>query len=183
MKKLIYILALSLITGVYAQENNPVNVTEETEVKTIKVKKGDKVIENKISIKTEQTQEVKIDPKNEYDLNGDVIETPIKVTKTVKVDNDNDPYYDSKTKVTYYKFDSKDYTFIPDDKGFVVSIKEGDEDVYFGKARYSKRHSNYIISTTNYTGVGYFEKDGSFVIEYYDGKSDGIVTKEFKITK
>ncbi|MGB1309235.1 MAG: hypothetical protein ACPG6B_10010 [Oceanihabitans sp.] len=42
---------------------------------------------------------------------------------------------------------------------------------------------SYIFTTDNYTGVGYFDKNKTFVIEYYDGESDGLITKEFKITK
>ncbi|MFD2823558.1 hypothetical protein ACFS5M_07750 [Lacinutrix iliipiscaria] len=183
MKNLIYIFSLLMFTGLYAQDNNPVDVTEETKVKTIKVAEQGKVVEKKVKVKTLQTQEVKIDPEDRYDLNGNRIETPVKVTKTVMVDNDKDPYYETKTKVTYYKFNDVDYTFIPDEKGFIVTIKKGDSDITFGKARYSVKNMSYIFTTDKFTGVGYFDKHKTFVIEYYDGESDGLVTKEFKITK
>lgn len=183
MKNLIYIFSLLIGLGAYAQNNNPVDVTEETTVKTVKEKVNGKIVEKKIKVKTLQTQEVKIDPKYRYDLNGKRMDTPIKVTKTIQVDKDNDVAYDTKTKVTYYKFKDKDYSFIPDEQGFVVSVKEGDKDVTFGTARYSAKNMSYIFTTDTYTGVGYFDENKTFVIEYFDGKSDGLVTKEFKIAK
>ncbi|QRM90210.1 hypothetical protein FG167_13515 [Lacinutrix sp. WUR7] len=182
MKNLIYIFSLLMCTGIYAQ-NNPVDVLDETTVKTVKVKEDGKLIEKKVKVNTVQKQEVKIDPKDRYKLNGYRIDTPVKVTKTVMVDNDKDPQYDTKTKVTYYKFNDVDYAFIPDEKGFIVSVKNGDKKTPFGNARYSDRNRSYIVTTEEYTGVGYFDKDKTFVIEYYDGESDGLITQEFKITK
>ncbi|WP_452226917.1 hypothetical protein [Lacinutrix cladophorae] len=184
MKNLIYIFSLLVFTTTaYAQSNNPVDVIEETKVKTVKVKEDGKLIEKKVKVNTVQKQEVKIDPKDRYDLNGNRMDTPIKVTKTVSVDNDKDANYETKTKVTYYKFDNADYAFIPDEKGFIVAVKNGDKDKAFGKARYSANNMSYIVTTDEYTGVGYFDKNKTFVIEYYDGESDGLVTKEFKISK
>ncbi|WP_452232197.1 hypothetical protein [Lacinutrix sp. MEBiC02595] len=183
MKNLIYIFSVLMCTGIYAQNNNPVDVTDETEVKIVKVKEDGKIIEKKVKVNTVQKQEVKIDPQDRYKLNGYRIDTPVKVTKTVQVDNDIDPQYDTKTKVTYYKFKDVDYAFVPDEKGFIVSVKKGDENMPFGNARYSARNRSYIVTTEEYTGVGYFDKDKTFVIEYYDGESDGLITKEFKISK
>jgi len=183
MKNLVYIFSLLMCAGIYAQNNNPVDVTDETIVKTVQVKEDGKIIEKKVKVNTVQKQEVKIDPKDRYKLNGYRMDTPVKVTKTVMVDNDGDPQYDTKTKVTYYKFNEVDYAFVPDEKGFIVSVKKGDKRMPFGKARYSARNMSYIVTTDEYTGVGYFDKEKTFVIEYYDGESDGLITKEFKVTK
>lgn len=197
MKSIMYIAAFMFCFTAFAQEKtektkkaenktevkkeDPKDVQKETEVKTIKVKKGEgKVEEKKIKVTTTKEQTIKSEPIPDHYENSKRVETPIKVTQTVFVDLDNDPFYDTKSKVVYYTNKDKEYVFTRDDDGFVVSFDNENEDVIFGKARLTSSNRYYLLKTNDYSGIGYFNADGDFVVEYYDETLDAMVVQTFK---
>ena len=44
--------------------------------------------------------------------------------------------------------------------------------VVYGTAMRSSNRNFYILNMNDYSGVGYFNKDGNFIIEHYDSKTD-----------
>ncbi|WP_152611309.1 hypothetical protein [Psychroserpens mesophilus] len=176
MKYLIYAFSLLMVTGAYAQ-NKPVDKVEETKTKTIKVNKDGKIVENKVKVTTSKTQEVMTTPKDSSTINNQRVFPKVKVTKTISVDNDNDPFYDTTDKVIYYTDENGKYLFTSNKKGFTMSDAESND---IGFAARSTNNEYYILTMDNYSGVGYFNEAGNFVVEYYNADLEMLVTKEFK---
>ncbi|WP_431134176.1 hypothetical protein [Psychroserpens mesophilus] len=176
MKNLIYAFSLLMVTGAYAQ-NKPVDKVEETKTKTIKVKKDGEVVENKVKVTTTKEQQVKTKAEKNSTINNDRVFPKVKVTKTVSVDNDNDPFYDSTDKIEYYTNEDGKYLFTSNKKGFTMSDAQNNT---IGFAARSTNNQYYILNMNNYSGVGYFNNDGNFVVEYYNSDLEMLVNKEFK---
>ncbi|WP_299228196.1 hypothetical protein [uncultured Psychroserpens sp.] len=176
MKNLIYAFSLLMITGAYAQ-NKPVDKVEETKVKTIKVEKDGKIVENKIKVTTKKEQEVMTDPNYEGTVNAPRVFPEVKVTKTVSIDNDNDPFYDSKDEIIYFTNNDSKYAFTSNESGFLMS---DDNNKMFATAVRSSNSQYYILDINNYSGVGYFNDEGNFVVEYYNSDTKMLVNEEFK---
>ena len=176
MKYLIYIFSLLLITGVYAQDK-PVDKVEETKTKTVKVNKDGEIVENKVKVTTSKTQKVMTTPKDSSTINNNRVFPKVKVTKTISVDNDNDPFYDTTDKVIYYTDGNGKYLFTSNKKGFTMRDAESNN---IGYAARSTNNEYYILTMDNYSGVGYFNDEGNFVVEYYNADLEMLVTKEFK---
>lgn len=176
MKYLLYIFSLLMVTGAYAQ-NKPVDKVEETKTKTVKVEKNGKIIENKVKVTTTKKQDVMTTPKGSSTINNERIFPKVKVTKTVSIDNDNDPFYDTEDKIIYYTDDRGKYIFTSNKKGFTITNPES---IDIGFAARSSNNEYYILNMDTYSGVGYFNTKGNFVVEYYNSDLDLLVNKEFK---
>ena len=182
MKYLIYISIFFVSMSFYAQDK-PRSMSETTEVKTVKIDNGKEVVENKVKVTTKEEKSIKLDKKDAGKVNQDmVVDNDKTITKTIEIDNDSDPFYDSEIElVTYFK-DDKEYSFIKNTNGFSVTAKRSEENV--GKAYRSNLNSNYyIFNNSDYSGVGYFDGGGNFVIEYYDTDSNSLLTTKFVTLK
>ncbi len=177
MKNLIYLLAFCLVTGVYAQEKKPVDKVEKTKTKTIKVNKNGKVIENKVKVTTSKEQAVMTTPNDSSNINNSRVYPKVKVTKTIQIDNDYDPFYESENKIVYYTDEDGKYAFTQSKNGFEMRTAENES---FGYAVKSANNMFYILDVENYSGVGYFNNEGNFVVEYYNSELDMLIEKEFK---
>ena len=62
-------------------------------------------------------------------------------------------------------------------KGFTLSDAEKNN---IGYAARSSNNQYYILNMDNYSGVGYFNNEGNFVVEYYNSDLGVLVNKEFK---
>ena len=118
-----------------------------------------------------------VDTKKQADHyeNSTRVATPMKVTKTIKLDRDNDPFYDSETKVVSYNLNNDSYSFTRNERGFAIATEQN----LYGNARLTSINGYYLINMSDSSGIGYFNKDGDFVIEYYDKEKDKMVTKTF----
>lgn len=182
MKNLILVCILLIGTSIYAQD--PVkDKIKETKVKTIKVEENGKIVEKKVKVTTAQEQTVKTKLDKDHYENSTRLETPVKVTKTVSIDNDKDPFYDSKTNFVYYTYKENDYKFSRNKTGFVIMTSNGNEDSIFGNARLTSNKEYYLLSTNEYSGIGYFNVEGDFVVEYYDESLQAMVVKTFGQSK
>ena len=177
MKNLIYAFSLLMVTGAYAQ-NKPVDKVEETEVKTIKVEKDGKIVEKKVKVTTKKEQEVMTDPNYKGTIDAPRVFPKVKVTKTVSIDNDNDPFYDTKDTLVYYLKNDNNYAFKSNDKGFMM-FTEADKP--YGMAIRSSNSQYYLLDMNEYSGVGYFDKKGNFVIEYYDKDTGMTIVEAFEV--
>ena len=179
MKKLIYLGALLICTVAMAQEKAK-EVKEETEVKTIRVKDNDKTTEKKVKVVTRETTNVELDENDKNKVNQDRITSPTKVEKLVMVDDGKDNRYDFLTKETYYVLGDQKCLFTPNDRGFDIAFGSDDESVKITKALTSSNQGYYIIGGGTHSGIGYYDSNGNFVVEYYNKDTNNVEMKTYK---
>jgi hypothetical protein len=182
MKNLIYICLLLLAGNAFAQDK-PKEVKEEVEVRTLKSKDEDKTVEKKLKVVTRETASVELDKKDKNKTNQDRVKSQKTVEKTVMIDNDDDNAYDVLTQETYYVAGDEQYMFTPNKRGFDIAFdknKENDHYVKVGKAWTTSTHGYYILNGNMHSGIGYFDADGNFNIEYYNKDTDQVEVKTYK---
>ncbi|NNC50641.1 MAG: hypothetical protein HKO01_08920 [Flaviramulus sp.] len=179
MKNIIYISALLLFTGAIAQEANK-EAKEETEVKIVKIKNGNKTTEKKVKVITRETGSVELAEADENKVNQDRVESVSKVEKMVMVDDDGDEDYDYITKETYYKIGDKEFLFKPNNRGFDIAFNNNEEKfVKKATALNTNASGHYIVNGEAFSGIGYFNRNGDFVIEYYNKENDTLEIKTY----
>ncbi|KJD32878.1 hypothetical protein PK35_07825 [Tamlana nanhaiensis] len=181
MKNIMYLCAILLTTTAFAQEKNN-EAKEETEVKIVKIKDGEKTTEKKVKVVTRETAQVVLDDKDKNKVNQDRVNSVSKVEKMVMVDDDGDDNYELLTKKTFYKIGDKDYLFKPNDRGFDIAFNSEENKFIKTSSAFNTTNGNYLIDHENYAGIGYFNPNGDFVIQYYDKNTDKIVTKTYTIS-
>ncbi|CAM1366758.1 hypothetical protein [Tenacibaculum soleae] len=173
-----------LLVGVITTVNSQTEV-----VKTTKVEKSQKVDKNgvkyntKVKVVTEKSQKVKFNPNQKNKLNQKIVDSPITVTKNIMVDNDKDPFYDTKTKVTYFKYKQVKYDFLINQNDLLITYKLKDKDITSAKALKSINNNFYVVAGNDFNGVGYFNSQGDFIVEYKDKKSDKLEYATFETFK
>lgn len=170
------ILALALISfiGVEAQEKENKDKIVETKTRIINVMEDGKMVEKKVMVKTTKEQEIKTDPKYKGTIDAPRVFPATKVSKVIYIDNDDDPFYDSEAKLTYYKKDGMVYDFNPTNSGFEIIDNKSKK--LIGNARFSNNAKVYLLDSNDYTGIGYFN-DNTFIVEYYDDEGTLIIEK------
>ncbi|HLT32945.1 MAG TPA: hypothetical protein VKZ98_04065 [Aquaticitalea sp.] len=180
MKNLILLISFLMLTTTYAQKK-PVDKMEETKTtKTTINKNGEKVSESTVKVTTKKEQEIKTVQRKGNTPDGDKVETPVKVTKTIQIDRDFDPFYDVNDKMIYYTYNDDKYTFASDSKGFLITSPENST---YGQARKSASNHFYLMTIKGHPGVGYFDRNGTFVIEYYDKEKDAMIMESYERNK
>ena len=173
MKIKILAIALTLFMSVQAQKKNKDKIVE-TKTRVINVMEDGEIVQRKVMVRTTKEQEVKTDQKKRGTVDAKRVFPATKVSKVIYIDNDNDPFYDNESQVTYYQKDGMTYNFNPTNSGF--EIIDGKNNRSFGTARISANRDVYILNSKDYSGIGYFE-DNQFVIEYYDNEGTLIIEK------
>ena len=180
MKNLIYISAFLLCANLMVAQEKPKEAKEETEVKVVKIKDGEKTTEKKVKVVTRETGTVKLDAKDKNKVNQSRVNSVSKVEKMIMVDNDIDGDYDYLTKETSYKLGDKEYLFKPNNRGFDIAFnKNKSKFVTTETALSTNENGHYLVNGETYAGIGYFNKNGDFVIQYYNKESDTIETKTY----
>lgn len=182
MKNLIYICLFLLTGNIWAQEK-PKNVSEESTLKTVKTNNGSVIVEKKIKVTTREEQNVEFAIEDEDKRDKDVVNSPVKVKKTIEIDDDMDNSFESKTEIAYYEFEGKQYNFKKVNNGFSVLVEKNETPDNYGNIVKFKRENHYLFQNGNETGIGYFNEDGSFTIEYYDKDTRTIRSQEFVLIK
>lgn len=178
MKTILYICAFMLVANLNAQEKSK-NMSETTEVKTVKVNNGKEVVEKKVKVTTKKEKEVALDKADAGKVNQDmVVGKNQKVTKIIEIDNDNDPFYDSEMEIVTYVKDGEEFSFVKNTEGFSVSAK-GTKKPYGNAVRSSLDDRYYIFNNKDYSGVGYFDNNGNFVVEYYNNETNSLITTKY----
>src|SRR5690606_12732090 len=178
MKTIMYVGVLLLFSSVYAQEK-PKNVSEETTVKTVKVNDGKKITETKVKVNTREEQELKLAEADKNKTDQELVTSPVKVTKTVSIDLDNDPFYDTAYQERAFTFGENNYNFTRNDAGFHILSKKADASTQIGSAYRSSLKNYYIFESEGKTGIGYFNSKGNFVVEYHDKGQNGLKVEEY----
>ena len=180
MKNIMILLLTLMGVSVFAQQT-PVDKKEETKTKVIRVKSEKDTIETKMQVKTTEETEVRTVKNPNHPINQDQIDTPTKVTTTTVFDLDNDPFYEESQTEKYYTYNNKRYRFEANDYGFEMKNDHSAEtNNELGKARLTSVNRFYLIENDGNNGIGYFNKEGSFVVEYYDPAKNKMVVKEYK---
>lgn len=182
MKNVMYTLIFLFVANVWAQQT-PKNVSEESTVKTVKTNNGSGIVEKKVKVTTREEQNIEFAEKDVNKRDKDVVNSPVKVNKTIEIDNDFDNSFDSKTEVAYYEFEGQQYNFKKVNNGFSVLVENNETPDNFGNIVKFKRENHYLFQNGNDTGIGYFNEDGSFTIEYYDKETRTVTSQEFILVK
>lgn len=179
MKNILLVFAMIVFGTTIAQEK-PKEVKEETKVKTVKVKTDEGTTERKVKVVTRETGNVELDEKDKNKVNQDRRKSPVKVEKTTSIDNDSDAYYDISSKETYYKLDDEGYMFSPNKKGFDIAYSnKHSRFINIGRAWNTSSGKHYIVHENKQKGIGYFDTEGNFVVEYYNKNTDVIEVKTY----
>ena len=171
MRKVAFIIIFGLSASLHAQVNK--NVTEETKTTTVTVDNGSEKKKMVKTEKTERAQDIEFKNANSKELNKDIKETPVKVTKSETISGDGIPTQMGST--TYYTMDGKNYSFVKDKSGYKISTPKNTN---YGVLRETS-NGNYIYKTENKTSFGYFDADGNFVVETYDNDGDGVIVEKY----
>lgn len=178
MKK-IYYIGLFLISGVISAQEKPKNVSEESTIKTIKTNDGSGVVEKQIKVTTRLEQGIEFNAEHENKTDKDIVDSPVRVNKTIEINNGMANSYNSKTEIGYYEFEGKQYDFKKVDNGFIISSQ--DNETLDGNIVKINKENHYIYRNGDDTGIGYFNDDGSFTIEIYDKETKTLKRQDFKV--
>ncbi|WP_111307118.1 hypothetical protein [Confluentibacter sediminis] len=179
MRHVIYI-CLFLFTGTVFAQEKPKEVKEEVEVKTIKIKDNEKTTENKVKVVTRETNDIELNENDKNKTNQERIPTATKVEKLTYIDNDGGDSYDVLTKETSYKMADGNYVFSPSDNGFEMSHSmDNNQSEKIGKSWAASIKGYYIVDGTSHSGIGYFDKNGNFVTEYYNKDTKQVEIKTY----
>lgn len=105
MKNLIYTSVLLLSITAFAQDK-PINTVEKEEIRTMQVNQDGELVDKKMRIVTTKTQAFKTKKHPNHYENMLIVGTPIKIEKTIAVDENGDNVYDTNTSLTYYVSDN-----------------------------------------------------------------------------
>jgi hypothetical protein len=65
----------------------------------------------------------------------------------------------------------------------LVTGKDSNVSTDFGRFMITNRSNNYVFTSDDYNGIGYFNANNDFVVEYYDASKNTIVKKVFTMAK
>ena len=131
MKHVIYICLLLFAGNAWTQEK-PKNISEESTIKTVKTNNGTDIVEKKVKVTTRSEQGIEFAAEDENKRDKDVVNSPVKIKKTIEIDNDMGNSYDSKTEIGYYEFNGKQYGFKKVENGFSVLVKDNETPINYG---------------------------------------------------
>ncbi len=181
MKNLIYIFSFLMITGAFAQEKKPIDKMEETKTTTTTVNKnGEVVSENTVKVTTKKEQAIKTVQREGNTPDGDKVDTPVKVTQTIQINRNSDPFYDVTDKTVYYNYNDEQFTFTSDNNGFLMTSPQNSS---YGEARKSASNHFYLMTIKGNPGVGYFDHKGNFVVEYHDTANNVMIMESYEMSK
>lgn len=183
MKNYIYIVVL-LISGATIAQEKPKDVKIETIEKTIKYNDGDEVTESRLKVISRETSEVKLASDDKNKLNQERVPTRKKVETMILVDDDSDSDYDFITKETKFSNENKNYKFTPSIEGIDITFdNNSNEFIPVGKAWNSQKPGSYVVKSETYNGIGYFNQEGDFVVEYYNVDTQSLKTMVYEQNK
>lgn len=176
MKKLVLssVLVLSM-TFVFAQNKDVLEETV-TKTKTIVDNQGAEKVSKSMIVRKEQKVELSQEDQNK--INQSRIDSPTKVTRhQTVVQGDDKVMLDKKATFTC---NGSECDFNPQSDGFTISSKD---DAGLNATTYVSSNKNFIVETENGNGIGYFDKKGNFVIEYYDKSSNELIKRVYSSKK
>lgn len=180
MRNILFVFAM-LTFSIFQAQETPKEVKVETETKTVNVKTSEGTTEKKLKVITKETSDITLDDQDMNKVNQNRLKSDVLVEKTIMIDNDGDSNYDVLTTQTYYKLGNSGYRFSPNEKGFDISFS--DEESKFkrvGNAWNTSASQYYIVNDDMHSGIGHFDTNGNFVIEYYNKELDVVEIKTYE---
>jgi len=155
MKKIVLIMALAGFTTAFAQvdENQQTQVTKTT----VESANGKDVVSKNVTI--EKKQELKLQNTGVDKTNYSVTMSPVRIDTDVS-----------------YNFDNKTYSFQNNDSKYQLMRMDNDNPSVYATMKPSSQKGYYLVIRDNENSLGYFNKNGNFVIESYDPKTDVLKT-------
>ncbi len=179
--KNLFLIAAFILSGTLLAQMEPTEVKKETEVKTMKTNHGDKVSKKSVKVVTKETANIELDKKDKDKIDQSRVKATTKVEKDVYVDNDDKTGYTMLTTETYFVSDGGTYAFSPNEKGFGMNYNpEDDASVEIGKSWASSNQGYYIVDGEAHSGIGHFNANGDFVVEYYNKDTQQVEVKVYK---
>ena len=116
-------------------------------------------------------------------VNQDRVNSSVKVEKITMIDNDSDSEYDIASIETYYKLDNESYMLSPNKRGFDIQFNNNHSKfIKVAKVWNTSSGNHYLVHEKENKGIGYFDTEGNFVVEYYNKDLDLIETKTYRRT-
>ncbi|MGZ0017233.1 hypothetical protein [Yeosuana sp. AK3] len=180
MKNTLLVLAILFFSFAIAQET-PKEVKVETKIKTVKVKTEAGTTEKKLKVITKETSDITLDDDDINKVNQNRLKSDVLVEKTIMIDDDADSNYDVLSTETFYKLGNSGYRFSPNNKGFNIDFNVEDSKFkQIGNAWNTSYSHYYIVNDAMYSGIGHFDANGNFVIEYYNKDLDVVEIKTYE---
>ncbi len=161
--KNISLLILLLATmSVFAQEQQNIDIIKTTKLEKVKFKIDGVLVAKKIRINETRTQVVDTKPSQSDLLNQERLKTPIKVTKTIIIDDDNDTGFDRAAIISYSIKDNEIYNL-------KINIRNSSEDIKMDEILLDgERKEAYLLGNEDLAIFGYInEEESSFDLEYF----------------
>lgn len=173
MKKILIGCAIIWGAGMQAQNTNVTDVSTKT-VTTIKDSEGEKKLVK--SQNTKEVQNVEFHNADSPQLNKDVKPSEVQVMSTTTVTGpDGKIRTVDVDRSAYYSLGGNSMRLSMDPSGYTVTNKTGKREALMRRAG----NNSYIYRTKDRTSIGYFDKDGNFVLESYDDKTDKVTTEVY----
>lgn len=163
----IIIAGLLFVSGVtLAQEDNS-EVLQTTTTKTYNVDMGDKMVKRSVEVTTARENTIRHDAKDVDKIDQTRIKDSIAtITKTVKIDNDEDDAFDEKIVFSYESDAAEDFVLVSNAEELVVAIDEGKSLKIIENMNLKSKESKGNIATYIFTDDK--GKDVEFFVEEYN---------------
>ena len=156
---------ICLVASISIAQENPSEGLETTNSKTYTVDMGDKMVKRTVEISTKRTSEVMTKESEEGQVDQHRDNMPM-ITKTVKIDNDEDDAFDEKIVFTYQSTTPEDFVLVSNNRELMVAIDDGENlEIIEDMSLKSKNKATYIF--TNQKG-----KEIEFLVEEHSTLSD-----------
>ncbi len=157
MKKLLIMAALAIGTMSFAQENkNEVKETVTTKT-NVKDNTGTKVYKKDVTKTQTENVDLKISDANQTNQMASVKPMDVQINET-------------------YSNSGSNFMFEKENNGYRLrNMTSTSPNGQNGILRPSSKNGYYILFMDNKSSLGYFDANGSFIVENYDPKTDTIV--------
>ncbi|MFH6603821.1 hypothetical protein ACEZ3G_10065 [Maribacter algicola] len=146
------LLSICLIGGVSIAQESPSEGVETTSSKSYKIDMGNKMVSRTVEISTEKSNTINLDEEDKGKVNQDRAANNLAmITKTVRIDNDDDDAFDEKIVFTYNSVVPEDFVLVSNNKELMVAIEEGEnlkiiEDINLKSKEKTENSSTYIFT-------------------------------------
>lgn len=162
MKKVLMIIALAVVSSGFAQDNK--SEQQETVTTKVSVKDNQGIHTDVKEVTRTERVPVKLDPKDAQKIDQDYDLGPAQV----------------QTDVTY-KSNEHNYMFENEKNGYKIYDTRTGEKMNTAILRPTSKKGYYIMSEEGNNSFGYFNEEGSFIVESYNPATDAVELKIYKL--
>ena len=143
--------------SIFAQEQKNIDIIKTTKLEKAKFKIDGVLVDKKIRINETRTQVIDTKPSQRNLLNQERLNTPIKVTKTIIIDDDNDSGFDRAAIISY------------DIYNLEINIRNSSDKIKTDDIILNgEKKEAYLLGNEDLAIFGYInEKENTFELEYF----------------